>query len=115
MSARDKTRWKEWADSLRQEMMSELTPQVTKTVESITVETGTEKSPTVLRSQRFWNAIQAGKGPNDTLVKAGFEIEFEANDAREIEMVTLRLNETWKSILQGVLDRRVDKKTSSSA
>ncbi len=107
MTVRDKTRWKEWADELRQEMMGGLTPQVTKSVDKIAEETGTDKSPAVLRSRRFWNSCQAGKGTNDTLVRAGFEIEFESNDKNEIDTVTLRLNDTWKAIMQRVLDRRV--------
>jgi hypothetical protein len=88
-------------------MMSALTPQVTKSVDTITRETGTDKSPAVLHSSRFWSACQAAQGSNDTLVKAGFEIEFEPNEESEVELVTLRLNSTWKAILQGVLDRRV--------
>ena len=43
-----------------------------------------------------------------TLKKAGFEIEFAPNDENQIDTVTLRLNETWKAIMQRVLDRRVD-------
>ncbi len=108
MSVRDKKRWTEWADRLRQEMMAELTPRVTRSVARIIEETGTDKSPSVLRSRQFWNACQSGKGPNDTLVKAGFEIEFEPNEESEIDTVTLRLNDKWKAIMQRVLDRRVE-------
>lgn len=93
---------------MRQEMMGELTPQVTKSVDNIIQETRTDKSSSVLHSRRFWNACQAGKGANDALVKAGFEIEFEPNEENEIDTVTLRLNHTWKAIMQRVLDRRVD-------
>jgi hypothetical protein len=89
-------------------MMSGLTPQVTKSVDKITEETGTDKSRSVLRSRRFWNACQAGDVVNDSLVKAGFEIEFEPNEESEIDTVTLRLNDTWKAIMQRVLDRRAD-------
>jgi hypothetical protein len=108
VSVRDKKRWREWADRLRQEMMAELTPWVTRSVDRIAEETGTDKSPSVLRSRQFWNACQSGKGPNDTLVKAGFEIAFEPNEESEINTVTLRLNDTWKAIMQRVLDRRVE-------
>jgi len=89
-------------------MMGELTPHVTKSVHRITEETGTDKSPSVLHSRRFWNSCQAGKGANDTLVKAGFEIEFVPNEENKIDTVTLRLNDTWKAIMQRVLDRRVE-------
>ncbi len=106
MSVQDKTRWRTWADRLRQEMMSGLTPQVTKSVDSITKETGTVKSPSVLCSRRFWSSCQAAQGSNDALVKAGFEIEFEPNEEREVDTVTLRLNDTWKAIMQRVIDRR---------
>ena len=70
MSVRDKTRWREWAERLRQEMMSALTPQVTKSVDTITEEIGTDKSPSVLHSSRFWSSCQTAQGTNDTLVKA---------------------------------------------
>ena len=86
--------------------MGDLSPQVTKSVDEIIEETGTDKSPTALHSRRFWNACQAGEGPNDTMVKAGFEVEFEPNEKNEIDTVTLQLNDTWKSIMQRVLDRR---------
>jgi len=108
MSVREKVRWKEWADGLRQTMMAQLTPQVTKSVEDIIKETATEKSVSVLATQRFWKACQAGKGTNDTLAKAGFEIEYESNTDGKVETVTLQLNDTWKSIMQQVLDRRAN-------
>jgi len=108
MSVRDKARWKEWADGLRQAMMSELTPNVTKSVQDIINETGTDKSESVLGTTKFWQACQAATGTNDTLSKAGFEIEFEANAEGKVDTVTLRLNETWKAIMQRVLDRRVN-------
>lgn len=107
MSVRDKTRWREWAERLRQEMMTALTPEVTKSVDTITEETGTDKSPSVLHSRRFWTSCQTAQGSNDTLVKAGFEVEFQPNEESEVELVTLRLNGTWRAIMQRVLDRRV--------
>ena len=91
---------------MRQEMMAEITPQVTRSVDKIAEETGTDKSQSILRSRKFWNSCQSGKGPNDTLVKAGFEIEFEPNEESEIDTVTLQLNDTWKAIRQRALDRR---------
>ena len=106
MSVQEKTRWKNWADGLRQEMMTSLTPEVTKTVATITSETATTKAESTLRSVRFWKACQAGKSPNDTLATAGFEIEFEPEDGKNISEVTLKLNQTWMSILQRVLDRK---------
>ena len=102
MSVRDKVRWKEWADGLRQTMMTQLTPHVTKSVEEIIKETATAKSASVLGTQRFWTAFQAGKGTNDTLSRAGFETNAEG----KVENVTLQLNDTWKAIMQRVLDRR---------
>ncbi len=108
MSVRDKVRWKEWADGLRQKMMAQLIPHVTKSVQEIVEETATEKPASVLGTQRFWKACQAGTGTNDTLSKAGFEIEFEANAEGKVETVTLQLNDTWKAIMKRVLDRRVD-------
>lgn len=106
MSVAEKTRWGQWATDLRQKMMRELSPQVTRSIDEIAEETGTQKTTTVLHSRRFWNSCQAGKSPNDSLVKAGFEIEFEPNDDDVIENVTLRLNQTWSQIMQRVVDRQ---------
>ena len=106
MSIQEKTRWKNWADGLRQEMMSSLTEEVTRSVESITSETASTKSESSLRSARFWRACQLGDSPNDFLAKAGFEIEFQEDDQRVVQEVTLRLNKTWKTILHRVLERK---------
>ena len=108
MSVRDKLRWKEWADGLRQTMMADLTPHVKKSVEEIIEETATEKSASVVGTQKFWKAFQTGTGTNDTLLKAGFEIEFESNAEGKVATVTLQLNDTWKAIMQRVLDRRAE-------
>jgi hypothetical protein len=106
MSVQEKTRWKNWADRLRQEMMTGLKPEVTKSVAVITSETATTKAESTLQSARFWKACQAGKSPNDALAVAGFEIDFEQDDDRKVQEVTLRLNQTWMTILQRVLDRK---------
>ena len=102
----EKTRWKEWADSLRQEMMTSMTAEVTKSVEAITSETATSKPENTVRSERFWRSCQTGSSPNDFLAKAGFEIEFQPTEERCVQKVTLRLNKTWMTILQRVIDRK---------
>ena len=106
MTVSEKTRWKNWADELRQEMMSTLTAEVTKSVETITFETATSKAESTLRSVRFWQSCQAGKSPNESSSTAGFEIDFQHDGERNVQEVTLRLNPTWMTILQGVLDRK---------
>ncbi len=106
MSVQEKTRWKKWADHLRQEMMTSLTSEVTKSVASITAETSTTKAESTLQGARFWKACQQGKSPNDFLSVAGFEIDFEQDDERKVHEVTLRLNRTWMEIMQRVLDRK---------
>lgn len=106
MSVQEKTRWKNWADQLRQEMMTGLNPEVTKSVADITEETATTKAESTLRSTRFWKACQDGKSPNDALTVAGFVIDFEQDDDRKVSEVTLRLNATWMDIMQRVLDRQ---------
>ena len=106
MAIPEKTRWKNWADSLRQEMMTSLTAEVTKSIDAISSETVTSKAESTLRSARFWKACQAGKSPNDFFATAGFEIEFQPDDASNVHEVTLRLNSTWMTILQRVLDRQ---------
>ena len=105
MSVQEKTRWKNWADNLRQEMMTSLTSEVTKSVDDIISETETSKAESTVRSKRFWQACKAGNSPHDSLLKAGFEIEFQQDTASDVREVTLRLNHTWLKILQGVLDR----------
>ena len=52
MTVSEKKRWKNWADCLRQEMMTGLTAEVTKSVEAITAETATSKAESTLRSAR---------------------------------------------------------------
>jgi hypothetical protein len=104
--AHEKSRWKDWADELRQEMMTSLTPEVTKSVEAISSETATTKAESTLRKARFWRACQLGKSPHDSLKKAGFEIEFEQDDELGVREVTLRLNQTWLTILHRVLERK---------
>jgi hypothetical protein len=101
----DKARWKKWADCLRQEMMVSLTPQVTKSIDSIAAETGTIKAKKTLRSLAFWRSCQSGASPNNSLAAAGFEIDFQEDDNRCVNEVTLKLNTTWLSIMQKVLDR----------
>ena len=91
---------------MRQEMMTSLTEEVTKTVDSISSETATTKAESSLRSARFWRACQVGDSPNDVFSKAGFEIEFEEDEERKVQEVTLRLNATWMKILNRVLDRK---------
>ena len=105
MTVQEKTRWKNWADELRQEMMTSLTAEVTKSVEAITSETATTKAESSLRSVRFWRACELGKSPNDFLAKAGFEIEFQPDEEQNVREVTLRLNKTWLTILRQVLER----------
>ncbi len=106
MTGQEKTRWKNWAVSLRQEMMTGLTPTVTKSVEDITSETATTKADSTLRSVRFWRACQQGKSPNDALTTAGFEIEFLVDEESNVPEVTLKLNGTWMTILDRVLERK---------
>ena len=90
---------------IRQEMMTSLTPEVTKSVEAITCETATTKAEGTLHSARFWRACQTGNSPNDALATAGFEIDFQQDEKKRVQEVTFRLNQTWMTILQQVLDR----------
>jgi hypothetical protein len=106
MTVQEKKRWKQWADGLRQQMMGSRTADVTRSVDAIVTATGTTKGEKTVRSERFWLAVQAGTSPNEVLTKAGFEIEFEADEEHRVEEITLRLNPTWRKILQGVLDRQ---------
>jgi hypothetical protein len=55
---------------------------------------------------RFWKACQVGDSPNDFLAKAGFEIQFQEDEDRVVQEVTLRLNKTWMTILNRVLERK---------
>ena len=105
MPVSEKVAWKNWADGLRQEMMTGLMPKVTKSVEDISSETATTKGEKTMKSVRFWQACQSGKSPNDVLVNAGFHVDFEPNESGNVSEVTLKLNDSWMAILQRVLDR----------
>ena len=87
-------------------MMTGLRAEVTKSIDAISSETATTKAEKTLRSVRFWRALQSGISPNDVLAAAGFEIEFQEGADRTVGEVTLKLNQTWMTILQGVLDRK---------
>lgn len=100
MSIQEKSRWKKWADQLRQEMMTSRTPEVTKTISEITTETGTTKALSTLVGTRFWTSCQQGVAPNDVLVIAGFEVAFALGQDSKVAAVTLKLNRTWMDILQ---------------
>ncbi len=106
MKVPEKTRWRNWADELRQELMTGLQSEATKSVEDIISETGTTKAESTLHSVGFWTSCQSGKAPNDFLTAAGFEIDFEPDDAKHVGQVTLRLNKSWMEILNRVLDRQ---------
>jgi hypothetical protein len=105
MTAKEKTAWKDWLDELRQAMMTGLTAEVTKSVDEITSVIDTTKNDSTLRTERFWRACQLGESPNDVLAKAGFEIEFQPDENRTVQEVTLQLNDTWMTILNRVLER----------
>lgn len=106
MTASERKRWEAWAVDLRQSMMRGLEPEVTKSVNQIVDETGTNKAPAMMHSKRFWISCQAGNSPNGMIKHAGFEIDFDPNGQNEVDSVTLRLNETWKGIMQRVMDRQ---------
>lgn len=106
MKVPEKTLWKNWADALRQEMMTGLTPEVTKSLEDIASETATTKAEKSLQSVRFWRACQVGDSPNDFLARAGFEIDFQSEDEKTVQEVTLRLNFSWMTIMDRVIARR---------
>ena len=98
----ERTRWKAWAESLRQTMMVGLTPSVTKTIVEISAEVGTNKASKTLHSSKFWRSCQHGEGSNDVLTKAGFDLEFQESEDGCVVEVTLRLNSTWLAILEGI-------------
>jgi hypothetical protein len=65
---------------------------VTKSVDAIAAETVTSKSAATLRSERFWRNCQSGLSPNEVLVVAGFDIEFQQDEKSQVKEVTFRLN-----------------------
>ncbi len=106
MVVQNQARWKNWADSLRKEMMGSLTPEVTKSVTTIADETATTLAESTLHKERFWLVRQSGKSPIHILTTAGFEIELQQDEKSNVQEVTFKLNETWLRIMQGVLDRK---------
>jgi hypothetical protein len=109
MAVQEKVLWTNWASSLREQMMTGKIPKVAKLVADISEETQTTKSPKVLSSARFWKDCQMGKGPQGSLLSAGFEVDFKVEEDNSIKQVTLQLNNTWMTILQRVLDRQAGK------
>ena len=105
MTNQEKAKWKTWADSLRQEMMTGLTAEVTKSVDDIISETASTRAESTLRSAKFWEA-KSGTSPREVLASAGFEIEVEQDEQRNVQEVSLRLNPTWMTILDRVLERK---------
>ena len=105
MAVSEQKLWKAWADELRQQLMKGLQPEVTKSVADIALETGTSKAEQTLRGARFWRACQSGQKPNHILATAGFEIEFTQDEDGKVQNVTLRLDESWLTIMQRVIDR----------
>jgi hypothetical protein len=103
--SRDQKRWKDWADNLRQTMMTQRVPEVVKTVSEISHETGTDRANSTLASERFWKSCVLGEGTYGVLCKAGFELSYTPTDEGKVEAVTFQLNSTWQNILQRVLDR----------
>ena len=51
---------------------------------------------------------EVGNTEREVDLEVGFEIEFDSNAEGKVDTVTLQLNDTWKSIMQRVLDRRAD-------
>jgi len=86
-------------------MMTDLIAEVTKSVAEVISVIDTTKNEITLRSERFWRACQLGESPHDVLAKAGFEIKFKPDEKRLVQEVTLRLNDTWMTILNRVLER----------
>ncbi len=107
MTTREQARWKEWADRLRQSMMADLTPYITKSIAEIVEETATQRSPSVLATRRFWTTVQTGEQNNHILARAGFQIEFSPSEGGNVESVTLRLNDTWSRIMQHMIDQQL--------
>lgn len=105
VTLKEKANWKEWADRLRQKMMTSLMAEVTKSVDAIAAETATTIAEKTLRSVRFWEACQSGIAPHEVIAKAGFLVDFQPEEDRTVDEVTLRLNETWMTIMRRVLDR----------
>jgi hypothetical protein len=106
LTIQEKSRWKKWADRLRQEMMTSRIPEVTKTIVEISSETGTTKAQSTLVGARFWKSCQLGAAPNDVLKIAGFEIAFELGADSKVEQVTLKLNRTWMDILERAVAKK---------
>lgn len=93
--------WKDWAVQLRMTLIHQKTTQVTKTVEEVFDEVGTDEPFGNLQSHGFWNAVRNHIKDWDTLHEAGFEVDFERNAVGRVEQVTFQLDESWRSLLEG--------------
>jgi hypothetical protein len=91
--------WKEWTIDLRQHMIRNKLPEITKSTEEIRTETGTDETLKSLQSQSFWKAVRDQVKDWDTIPRNGLEVTSEPNAVGEVEFVTLWLNDTWKSVV----------------
>lgn len=92
--------WKDWTVRLRIEMMRSRTLEVTKTIDEIAAETGTDESIENLRSFGFWNAGRLAKKDWDTIPRNGLDIGFDTNAYGKVDQVTFSLNESWQAVLR---------------
>lgn len=93
--------WKEWAVRLRMRMMRQRLVEVTLPVEQIYEEVGFGGPFEDLQSYSYWNSCRRHIQYWDTLFKQGLEVEFEVNDHGTVDEVTLSLDESWRSLMEG--------------
>lgn len=100
--ARGDACWKNWGEKLRQRMMRQKCVSVTLPVEQVYEEVGTDEPFANLQTYSFWNSCRNHVQYWDTLYKAGIEVDFDTNAQGKVDEVSFSLNETWRSLMEGL-------------
>src|SRR5262249_10924356 len=93
--------WKEWCIRLRMRMMRRKLAEITLPVEQIYQEVGFGGPFADLRSYSYWNSCRNRIPGWDTHTKQGLEVYFDVNDEGKVDEVTFRLDESWRSLMEG--------------
>lgn len=79
--------------------------EIVKSIKEVQQETGTKEPRENLVTQSFWRSCRAGDPGMDMIVKEGLELEFTPTEDGQVEAVTIRLNATWRGVLQRAIER----------
>jgi hypothetical protein len=93
--------WKDWAIRLRMKLMRNKLSEVILPVQEIKDQVGFGGTLEELQSFGYWNACRNHIEAWDTLFKQGIEVDFSTNNLGRVDEVTFRLDESWRSLMEG--------------